>query len=95
MKNKPKHVFLNIGYKPEPDDDFDDLAEVTWSKDMINSDDIAYGLLPKPHTAEMITFLLVSALRLLDKSQRHSLTLSLAVRDPLFTIEEYINRSED
>jgi len=44
---------------------------------------------PKPYTGEMIAFLLVNALRNLNKEQFHNLSISLAVRDGLFTIEEY------
>ena len=44
---------------------------------------------PEPFTAEFLAYLLVNALRHLNEAQRHNLALSLAVRDPLFSIEEY------
>ena len=44
---------------------------------------------PEPFTAEFLTYLLVNALRHLNEAQRHNLALSLAVRDPLFSIDEY------
>lgn len=50
---------------------------------------------PKPFTSEFLAFLLVNALRNLDEAQRHNLSLSLAVRDPLFSIEEYKNQSTE
>jgi len=33
MKNIPKEIYLDIGYDPSSEDDFNDLKQVTWSKD--------------------------------------------------------------
>lgn len=40
MKNQPKHVFLNIG--TEEATDFNELHEVTWSKDEVYKSDLKF-----------------------------------------------------
>jgi len=44
---------------------------------------------PAPNSPEMLAYLLINALRNLTKEQLHNLATSLAVRDELFTTEEY------
>lgn len=43
MKNVPKTIYLQIGDDCDADD-FNDLNEVTWSKDPIYDNDITYRL---------------------------------------------------
>lgn len=50
---------------------------------------------PKPFTGDFLAFLLVNALRHLNEEQRHNLALSLAVSDPLFSIDEYKKQKEN
>jgi len=50
---------------------------------------------PEYYTSEMVSFLLVNALRLLTPEQRHELTIALAIRDSLFTVDEYIKLREN
>lgn len=59
------------------------------SESNAGAEDGVYTDTPQPHTADFSTFLLVNALRNLNEAQRHNLTLSLAVRDRLFSVEEY------
>ena len=49
MKNIPNKIYLNIGYEPEKDDDFNDLGEVTWCVDKVNNNDIEYQRKPIWH----------------------------------------------
>lgn len=51
-------------------------------------------VMPKPYTGEMIAFLLINAMRNLKKEQLHNLAISLAVRDELFSIEEYERQTQ-
>jgi len=54
-----------------------------------------YSSMPLPYTAEMLAFLLVNSLRYLTREQLHNLAMSLAIRDELFTIEEYNKQKQD
>lgn len=45
---------------------------------------------PEPFTPGFLSYLLVSALRYLNKEQMHNLALSLAVRDSMFSVDQYI-----
>ena len=49
MKHIPNKIFLNIGFKPEKGDDFNDLQEVTWCVDKVNDNDIEYQRKPIWH----------------------------------------------
>lgn len=43
MKNIPNKIYLNLGLQEgSADIDFDELSEVTWSKDKVDADDIEY-----------------------------------------------------
>ena len=42
MKNIPNQIYLQVGDKCPDDADFNGLSEVTWCKDKINVNDIAY-----------------------------------------------------
>ena len=55
---------------------------------------LAGGNIPKPFTGEFVSFLLVNALRNLDKEQFHNLATSLAVRDEKFSVDEYNRQRE-
>ena len=49
LKNIPNKIFLNIGFKPEKGDDFNDLEEVTWCVDKVDDNDIEYQRKPVWH----------------------------------------------
>ena len=49
MKHIPNKIFLNLGFKPEKGDDFNDLQEVTWCVDKVNDNDIEYQRKPIWH----------------------------------------------
>lgn len=43
MKNIPNKIYLNLGLQEDSADiDFDELSEVTWSKDKVDANDIEY-----------------------------------------------------
>ena len=42
MKNLPKKIYLDIGFPPREGIDFNDLNEVTWSKDNATGNGIRY-----------------------------------------------------
>jgi hypothetical protein len=43
MKNIPKTIYLQIGKDCPDDEDFNDLAEVSWCAERINENDIEYA----------------------------------------------------
>ena len=49
MKHIPNKIFLNLGFKPEKGDDFNDLQEVTWCVDKVDDKDIEYQRKPIWH----------------------------------------------
>lgn len=42
MKNQPTKIFLDLGFTPDMVTDFDELTEVTWSKDNASGEGIEY-----------------------------------------------------
>ena len=48
IKNIHEKIFLQIGKDTEEEADFNDLSEVTWNKDRINSTDIEYVMKQSP-----------------------------------------------
>lgn len=46
MKNIPDVIYLQLGFEPKPEDDFETIkvtGEVTWCDDRINDSDIEYA----------------------------------------------------
>ena len=46
MKNQPQKIYLQIGEDTDPETPFDELSEVSWCKDQIWENDLAY--VPEP-----------------------------------------------
>lgn len=47
MKNVPQKIYLQLGDQEiEPNDNFNDLTQVSWCKDKINESDIEYFIRP-------------------------------------------------
>lgn len=42
MKNQPTSIFLNLGFVPDDDTDFNDLSDVTWMTDCQPSEGLEY-----------------------------------------------------
>ena len=41
-KNTPKSIYLDLGYKPAPAEDFNDLTDVTWSESNATGNGVKY-----------------------------------------------------
>lgn len=41
-KNTPKSIYLDLGYKPAPGEDFNDLTDVTWSESNATGNGVKY-----------------------------------------------------
>jgi len=42
MKNIPKEIYLDLGFKADENDDFENCDQVTWSKDNATGNGIRY-----------------------------------------------------
>ena len=79
MKNIPNKIYLNLGLQEgSADIDFDELSEVTWSKDKVDADDIEY-VRKEPVDWEARRFELIKEVSYLTPNARlHLMSLLIA-----------------